>query len=492
MNKKQTGSFYTPLPIVEYMTKWSVKDGITVLEPSAGDGRFVSALLSAADDIDITAVEINPLACTLIEPGATIVNKDFYDFYEENNPSYDLVIGNPPYIKQQLLSKKNRDQQSKILTNNNLKDSQQVNAWMSFTVAAIELLKPGGKLSFVLPSDIFQVSYAKGLREMIFKEFSEVNLISFNNLVFPDIQQSVVLLMAIKRNKEKQTYIRNINIDSLDELPELDEIPKEEFTYTNSSKWRKYSLSSKALEFYNDSFKSKTQLFNNLAQAEVGVTTGSNKIFIVKEKTVKEYNLEDYAIPVITTDKYLLDFNNDDELTEGALEYISQFEKSGENDRYKLNIRKTWYKVPSIWIPEMFISRRIGKELKVIKNDISAISSDSFLRVKLEDSTDIDELVVLLYTSYSQLSMELEGRVFGGGLLELLPGDMSNIRLPNVIKEFNSKEILGEINNKLSKSQDIYQVVKWLDNKLKNNLEFSDEEQELSYNTWIKLNKKRN
>ena len=46
MNEKETGSFYTPPELIDYMVAY-IRNRIapkTILEPSAGDGRFVHAL----------------------------------------------------------------------------------------------------------------------------------------------------------------------------------------------------------------------------------------------------------------------------------------------------------------------------------------------------------------------------------------------------------------------------------------------------------------
>ena len=43
---------------------------------------------------------------------------------------------------------------------------------MAFTVAAVEMVKNQGKIAFVLPSDLLQVSYAKQLRNFLFDSLS--------------------------------------------------------------------------------------------------------------------------------------------------------------------------------------------------------------------------------------------------------------------------------------------------------------------------------
>ena len=39
-----------------------------------------------------------------------VLNQDFFDFYKENlnKKTYDLIIGNPPYIRYQYLKKKSK------------------------------------------------------------------------------------------------------------------------------------------------------------------------------------------------------------------------------------------------------------------------------------------------------------------------------------------------------------------------------------------------
>ena len=59
MSDKATGSYYTPFKLVEYMTefirnRFNIND---VLEPAAGDGRFIDTLSSL--DCTIHGIEID-------------------------------------------------------------------------------------------------------------------------------------------------------------------------------------------------------------------------------------------------------------------------------------------------------------------------------------------------------------------------------------------------------------------------------------------------
>ena len=59
MNKKATGSFYTPEPLVTHMVNYAVnkKQVLSVLEPSMGDGRFINELSKL--DLSVKGIEFD-------------------------------------------------------------------------------------------------------------------------------------------------------------------------------------------------------------------------------------------------------------------------------------------------------------------------------------------------------------------------------------------------------------------------------------------------
>lgn len=519
--EKLNGVFYTPHEIVVFLSNWAIghSQQITVLEPSAGDGRFVDYIANRNKNADITAVEIDYEECEKIKKikNTKVINDDFYNFYESQKDKaekYDVVIGNPPYIRYQFLSEEQRDYQGDILKRNGMKSNKLINSWVAFTVASIEICKPGGKFAFVLPTDLLQVSYAKELRKFIFKELEKVTLISFDSIVFEGIQQDVVLIYGEKRHLTNQgNMIRNIHLKDVSELTDdISSIPFEMYDFDHSDKWRKFLLNKDFLKFYEGKFIRETNSINDFTSIEVGITTGNNKIFVVDELTINNYELEKYRIPLVgrsldvsglfyTKDDvknnssngrkvWLLDFNNK-EINEGANRYIKEAENKNEHKGYKLSLRQNWFEIPSIWIPEAFLLRRIGKFPKIVKNEVNATSTDTFHRIKFKNDIDYDKFLVLFYSSACLLTFELEGRVFGGGALEILPGDLKNIRLPKIVSGINYAKTSQELDRKLRRKEDVSEIVKWVDELIKPYSEFNSNEFKLIYSTWEKLRKQR-
>ena len=85
---------------------------LTVLEPSSGNGIFIQAIYNhrrlSARIKKVVAVEIEEKELEKVK--AITKNKsleakhiDFLEFQNNNNQKFNLVIGNPPYIKKNLL-----------------------------------------------------------------------------------------------------------------------------------------------------------------------------------------------------------------------------------------------------------------------------------------------------------------------------------------------------------------------------------------------------
>ena len=290
-------------------------------------------------------------------------------------------------------------------------------------------------------------------------------------------------------------------------------------THNDYKEWTKYLLPKSDIEDINYLFNSEVALsLGKIAKVEVGITTGRNEIFTVTQETIDKYSLSEYARPLlgrsvqasgVLYDKndlfqniekqkkvWLLDFNNHsfDELSNGAKTYIKEIENAGLNSGYKLGLRKEWYKVPSIWVPDAFMLRRIGSFPKLILNELNAVSTDTFHRMKFFDDVDRYWTIFSIYSSIGLLSFELAGRNFGGGALEVLPGDIKEILVPNRpvnISFLEAKKLLKSLDEKFRSGMSIESITEYVDQVLID-LDIISEQQSNCYKQiWKKLNKRR-
>jgi adenine-specific DNA-methyltransferase len=466
--QKLRGAYYTPLPLAEMMVKLFAdeKNIKNVLEPSCGDGVFIDALinLNCVDCLNrVTAVEIEKDEVEKLNArvknlkNINVRNQDFFDFYERNkHQKYDLILGNPPYIRYQYLEEEQRELMSEILTEQGMKSNKLVNTWVGFMVACVNMLSNNGKIAFVIPAEILQVAYAEDLRLFLADHLSKISLITFEELVFPDIEQEIIVFIGEKCNEEKG--IRIVELNNLDDLKDFD-INTNGFQKMQHvhEKWTKYFTNDKENRLVSEIRRNKHfQKLSDVALINVGITTGNNKYFSVNQNIVNKYELQDVVRPLIGRSAhahsvyfekddwktnvdagkaaYLIDFPEKDyeDYPEKHKEYIKKGEANKENEGYKCSIRERWYRIPSIWVPDAFFLRRNNLYPKFVLNCCGAVSTDTMHRVKFNSGIEPERILLSYYNSISFAFTELCGRSYGGGVLEILPGEVGNILVPKL------------------------------------------------------------
>ena len=169
------------------------------------------------------------------------MNGDFFEFYHKHKDmdTYDLILGNPPYIRYQYLEEKQRSEMAEILTSHGMKANKLINTWVGFMVACVHMLSDNGKIAFVIPAEILQVAYAEDLRLFLSNKLSKITLLTFEELVFPGIEQEVVVFIGEKGDSEKG--IKIVELNNLEDLENLN-IYENGFQKLNHvhEKWTKY------------------------------------------------------------------------------------------------------------------------------------------------------------------------------------------------------------------------------------------------------------
>lgn len=149
-------------------------------------------------------------------------------------------------------------------------------------------------------------------------------------------------------------------------------------------------------------------------------------------------------------------------------DYISYGEAHDEHTGYKCSIRDRWYIVPSVWIPDAFFLRRNNLYPKFVLNRCGAVSTDTMHRMKFNSHVDPEDVLLSYYNSISFAFTEICGRSYGGGVLEILPGEMGKIQLP-VVKDVNKKlkkELLSYVDEIVRNDADIELALDRIDKEL--------------------------
>jgi adenine-specific DNA-methyltransferase len=507
-NKKLTGSFYTPKIIsdflVDYLSKKIERNRISILEPSSGDGIFIHSIYNHVDlsrriqevvAIEREETEINKVKS--ITNNATLSAKhcDFLEFQKNNHEKFDIVIGNPPYIKKKFL-----DLEQVSLCEDihkrfpSLSKKKINNIWTAFLIRSILFVNDCGVLAFVLPSELLQVKFASELRSLIIEEFERVEIFTFNELLFKDCKgQDTLLLIGERKAKNKGVFYCNID--------KLEDLKKQSFALAQNinikeSKWTHHHLLTDEIELL-EKLKKKLENVNHYCTSKAGIVTAANDYFIVNAKTVKEYSLQNHVKKIIQKGSFVngsvvlspddfeilikqskptflitIDKTSKFKSNERINHYLEKGLVQKINERYKASIRNNWYEVPNVGIPpEAFFFKRCNEYPKLIKNDANVLSTDSAYTIKMNGDYDVDNLIYSFYNSLTLSFAELNGRYYGGGVLELTPNEFKNLPIPYLdekVRDFKSfvKDFINKTSIKdICKKNDII-ILKSIDKNL--------------------------
>ncbi len=227
---------------------------------------------------------------------------------------FDIVMGNPPYVKFQDLPvdlRKNLGRWETVGGGN-------FNLYFTFFELGIKLLKNGGNLGYITPNNYFTSLAGLSLRKYFSKNKYLQRILDFNHLKLFSAQTYTCLTFLKKDNNKKILYGR---IDTQEDLKDLDSI---EYSTINPE-----GLLDKKWRLLNPGDSENIKIIENLRyklgeifDIRVGIATCLDIAYFMDSKNldgdfyVKEYKENTYRIEKEITKKIVKvsDFSNQDEL----------------------------------------------------------------------------------------------------------------------------------------------------------------------------------
>ena len=529
--QKLRGGYYTPQSLADYIAKWVLeKKPKAVLEPSCGDGVFIQALhnngcdkaltVSCFELFDIEADKTSKCCESLGFQNATVRKGDFLIWAKtqirKGNIQFDAVIGNPPFIRYQFLEKSFQEQAELVFKQLNQKFTKHTNAWVPFLLSSLAMLKAGGRLAMVIPSEIIHVMHAESLRSYMEHICSKIVIIDPKEIWFEETLQGAVIIFAEKKEDLSEPS-KGIGIISVTGFDFLEDSPEELFTKavgingdTAKGKWTRAVLQKNELELIKKLIShDAVYKFKDIAEVDVGIVTGANKFFLVDNETIKNFKLDKYAHPMFGRSQHcpgiLYDIHQHqmnqkqglptnflyiadefEQLSAKVKDYIQLGKAEKYHERYKCRIRKPWYKVPSVYSTEIGMLKRCHEAPRLILNEIGAYTTDTAYRVR-STFTSAENLVCSFLNPLTAITAELEGRYYGGGVLELVPSEIEKIYIP--IIEGHKHDLVAL--NQLVKEGKIEEAIKLQGISIFSKLGLTAQDIENLMNIWRKLRDRR-
>ena len=345
-NNKSKCQHFTPSKIVESMLDLAgYKEnliGITVLENSFGSGNIIKAVVKRyiedalskgvstrkiANGLgrDIYGIELDgKLYSECIESlnlmtysyGITNVKWQLFNdnaLLHQYNKTFDLVIGNPPYISYKEIDEENRQF---------LKDNFTVcklgkpDYCYAFIELGVNLLSEKGKLVQLIPNNIYKNVFAEQLRALLKTHISVVRDYP-NQKLFGKALTSISVFLYDKSDSGDRLNYENVTDGIRISIP-------------------RSSLAEKWLFAETKDEQSEYIRFGDVFNASVAIATLCNKAFVLNPKVAEEKEIEADVLRATVSPKTLR-YENDKKIIfpyyyqEGALKKYEDFEQRFPN-----------------------------------------------------------------------------------------------------------------------------------------------------------------
>jgi adenine-specific DNA-methyltransferase len=466
-SEKLRGGFYSPGSLVTVCFDRAAqllgdRSGLALLEPSAGDGAFLRGLadhqlrhrVASIDAIELIPEEAAKSRAVLgsLDARGQVVEGSFLA-WAIGQSGYDLAVGNPPFVRYQFVSAEDQLALPALEEQLGISFAGVSNLWIPILLGSLGALRPGGAFAFIVPSECFTGISARTVRTWLAANTEELRVDLFPAGSFPSVLQEIVVLSGRRGGVLARTGLLEVREHfsdgrSIEWTVTLDDEPT----------WTRHLLEPE----HADALAAASRLpgvrrLGEIARFEVAAVTGANDFFCIDQSTVNDYELSDWVVPLLPRIRHapgLVYDESDQERTvsSGAKAFLLDFSRtkpdpSGRmgpglylglgtaakiHERYKTRIREPWYRVPGIRPGDMLLSKRSHRFPRVVLNEATVVTTDTIYRGTMrEDYLGRErDLTASFHNSLTLLTAEVEGRSFGGGVLELVPSEIARLLVP--------------------------------------------------------------
>ena len=472
---KRLGAYYTDSQVADFLARWALrKPDETVADPSFGGGIFLRAAanwtLALGGDPRRTlfGVEMDEGVHRLIaEKTASefgldadrLICDDFFAL-PSGALAVDAIVGNPPFIRFHSFTGEARRLALTRTKAAGVVLSGASSSWAPFVVHSATMLNPGGRLAMVVPAEIGYAEYAAPVVRFLCERFASVTLVTFERPLFPHLSEDTYLLLAEGNRQGSCETIRVEGYRDIGSLLRSQDAPAvaldAEALITRRQRFSEAFIDADARDAYDRlAVGAGCYRLGDLANVGIGYVSGANGFFHLSVEEARQKSIvgdvlrpsllngrglnaalvgeRDWELAETKGDAgLLLHVERDGQLSGPVSDYLQEGITADVPTGYKCRMRKPWYRVPGVHVPDAFLTYMSGNRPRLAVNVGGFVAPNTLHTIRLKPASQIDarDLLVWWHSSLARLSAELEGHALGGGMLKIEPREAARLLVP--------------------------------------------------------------
>ncbi|MCL6537008.1 MAG: methyltransferase [Acidothermus sp.] len=453
--RRDLGAFYTPPTVVKNMVTWALKrEPLRFVDPGCGSGRFAAEAIRQNPDLEIVAVDVDPLAtlacravlATLGAKRTLVINRDYTSMSFPASAGTTAFVGNPPYVRHHRLTAAQKAKAKRAAAELGIDLSGLAGLHVHFFLATLRHARPGDVGCFITSSEWLDVSYGAALRIALLDGMGGVGL----HLLAPEVAafddaMTTAVITCFEVGKTS-TGIRMRSAATISALGDLDSGGR----IVPLSRLREARRWTPLFRAGDRQGRAGHVRLGEIVRVSRGAVTGANRFFVMSEKDARRLGLEKYVVPALTSAQEVLSAEGivradasrrvflDPPATvelespehEALRRYLAAGDQEGVPKSYICSHRHPWWRVGAKYPPIVatYMARQppafaLNPDGLAILNVLHGL----FPKVPL----DQDQLLGLVrYLNDHREELRGRGRTYQGGLEKFEPREMEAIEVP--------------------------------------------------------------
>ncbi len=457
------GMVYTPASIVTAMVDWVLQHRpVRAVDMGCGSGRFAVAIARRAPEVQLVAVDIDPVA-TLITRArlaaigarhARVIQGDYLDLELESVDGPTAFIGNPPYVRHHKLDVVSKAKATAMAERLGLCLSGLAGLHVHFLVATAIKARPLDIGCVITSAEWMQVGYGRVLRDLLVHRLGleVLHLLVPEAMAFPGIQTtSVILGFRVGSRTPHVLFTPHTRPETLGQRNGHSAlIPRE---LLRGERWSSLRLVGGAS---NKATADGSIPLGAFARVHRGVATGANAFFVMTDREVSDRGLGPWVRPVLTEAEQVLnspglvrrgvgtrfllcppaDADLEAPESEPLKAYLRWGERQGIHQRYLCAHRRPWWYLGRLQIPPIVATYMARRPPAFALNPEGLLILNVFHGIYLARPVGWKWMASLVdYLNAHRTVLRGQGRMYQGGLEKFEPRELEAVRIPRALYE---------------------------------------------------------